>query len=347
MVGGKNANLGEMARIGIPVPDGFAITTEVYDRFMKETGATHEIDRYMKKFLEGLIETSQYQEASKSIRKIIEDQDIPQNLCNTIVAHYDSLCEKYGVADNPVAVRSSGVAEDSASASFAGQFESFLNVTGKDELLKKTKECWSSQFTTQAISYRIKNKLPSTGSSMSVVVQRMTQARAAGVGFTSHPITGDPSKIVLEGNWGLGESIVQGMVTPDKYVIDKGTLKLLEKKIADKDKYIMQAEQGVVTADMPKEKQKLPCLSDEEAMKLAEFAKALESHYGMPQDVEWAIDGDLTFPENIFFVQTRPITVSMEKKEDESTEYIADLMVQMFRQIRESEEDPKDKKRKK
>jgi len=346
-VGGKSANLGEMARIGVPVPEGFAITTGAYERFMGETGATDEIDKYIHSFPGGLKGTSQFQEASRGIRKIIEAKEIPQDISESIAAHYAMLCEKCKTENMSIAVRSSGVAEDSASSSFAGQFESFLNVIGKEELLKKTKECWSSQFTIQAISYRAKHELPSTGAPMSVAVQRMTRARSAGVGFTSHPITGDTSKIVLEGNWGLGESIVQGMVTPDKFIIDKETLTLIKKKISIKEKLIEFTDQGVVTANVPAERRQLQCVSDEEALRVAEFAKMLEVHYGMPQDMEWAIDGALSFPANIFLVQTRPITVSMEKKKGESTEYIVDLMAQMFRQIRESEPDPRKKRGKK
>lgn len=346
-VGGKSANLGEMTRIGVPVPEGFAITTESYERFMGETGAHAEIKEFLTSFPEDPQGTSQIQEASRKIRQIIEAKEIPQDIKDCIASHYSELCDRCGVENMPVAVRSSGVAEDSASSSFAGQFESFLNVIGKEELLKKTRECWSSQFTTQAISYRAKRQLPSIGASMSVVVQRMTRARSAGVGFTSHPITGDTSKIVLEGNWGLGESIVQGMVTPDKFIIDKETLTLIKKKVATKEKLIEFTDQGVVTADVPQERKEIQCLSDEEALRVAEYAKMVEAHYGTPQDMEWAVDESLPFPANIFLVQTRPITVSMEKKQGDSTEYIVDLMAQMFRQIRESEPDPAKKKKKK
>ena len=345
-VGGKSANLGEMMRIGMPVPNGFAITTEAYEQFMRKTGASSEINQYIDSFPEGFKGTSQFQEASRSIRQIIETKEIPQDISDTIAIHYEKLCEKYKAEKLSVAVRSSGVAEDSASSSFAGQFDSFLNVIGTEELLAKTKECWSSQFTAPAISYRARHELPSTGAAMSVAVQRMTRARSAGVCFTSHPITGDASKIVLEGNWGLGESIVQGMVVPDKFIVDKETLTVIEKKIATKEQLIEFTNQGVVTSDVPTDKKQLACLSDEEALRVAELAKHLEDHYGQPQDMEWAIDGTLTFPANIFLVQTRPITVSMEKKKDESTEYIVDLMAQMFRQIRESEPDSAKKKRK-
>jgi pyruvate,water dikinase len=346
-VGGKSANLGEMMRIGVPVPDGFAITTEAYEKFMGETGAADEINQYLNKFKEGLKNVSQYQEASQAIRHIIETKEIPQYIGDAISSYYEMLCEKCGKKNMAVAVRSSGVAEDSASSSFAGQFESFLNVAGKRDLLDKTKLCWSSQFTTQAISYRVKHELPRTGTSMSVAVQRMTRARSAGVGFTSHPITGDTSKIVLEGNWGLGESIVQGVVVPDKFIVDKETLTLIDKKVSTKEKLIQFSDQGVVMADVPSGKRQLACLSDEEALKVAELAKRLEAHYGAPQDMEWAVDEALSYPDNIFLVQTRPITVAMQKKEGESTEYIVDLMTQMFRQIRESEPDPTKKKKKK
>lgn len=346
-VGGKNANLGEMTRIGVPVPEGFAITTLAYEQFMQQTGAGDEIRDYINGFAEGLKGATQFQEASQSIRQIIETKEIPNDIGNSINFHYKKLCKKCGTDKLPIAVRSSGVAEDSASSSFAGQFDSFLNVIGTEELLQKTKECWSSQFTAPAISYRARNKLPSTGASMAVVVQRMTRARSAGVCFTSHPITGDDSRIVLEGNWGLGESIVQGMVVPDKFIIDKETLTLVDKTVSTKEKLIEFSDRGVVAEDVPLDKKQLSCLSDAEALRVAEIAKQLEEHYGLPQDMEWAIDRNLSFPANIFLVQTRPITVSMEKKEGEATEYIVDLMGQMFRQMRESEPDPTKKKRKK
>ncbi len=345
-VGGKSSNLGEMMRVGMPVPEGFAITTEAYEQFMQKTGASSEIAKYLDSFPKGLEGTTQFQEASRSIRQIIEAKEIPRDIEDSIASHYERLCEKCGTGNLPVAVRSSGVAEDSAGSSFAGQFDSFLNVTGKAKLLQKTRECWSSQFTTPAISYRAKQKLLSTGAPMSVAVQRMTHARSAGVCFTSHPITGDTSKIVLEGNWGLGESIVQGMVIPDKFIIEKATLTLMEKKVSLKEKLIEFSDKGVVTADVPMEKRQLPCLSNEEALRVAELAKQLEAHYGMPQDMEWAIDETLSFPNNIFLVQTRPITVSMEKKKGASAEYLADLMVQMFRQIRETEGDHTEKNKK-
>jgi len=336
MVGGKSANLGEMIRKGIPVPFGFAITTKAYDRFMKETGAAQEINRYIGKSWEGPKGVTEYQKISGVIRQIIESKEIPLDIREALGLHYNMLCERSGVANVRVAVRSSGVAEDSASSSFAGQFESFLNVSGEKDLLNKMKECWSSQFTTRAITYRIKKKLPNVGSSMCVCVQKMVNARSAGVGFTVHPITGDSSKIMLEGDWGLGESVVQGIVVPDRYIIDKQTLNLVEKKISNKEKFIASGTQGNVIMDVPVEKRQLPCFSEAEAMKIAEFAKVLESHYGMPQDVEWAIDSDLPFPKNIFLVQTRPITISMKKGAGEHTEYLVGLMLQMFRQIRES-----------
>lgn len=345
-VGGKCANLGEMMRIGVPVPVGFAITTEAYEQFMRKTGAGSEINKYLNSFPEGLEGAAQFQEASRSIRQIIEAKEIPPDICDSIATHYEKLCEKCGTEKLSVAVRSSGVAEDSASSSFAGQFDSYLNVIGREDLLNKTRQCWSSQFTAPAISYRARHELPSTGAAMSVAVQRMTRARSAGVCFTSHPITGDASKIVLEGNWGLGESIVQGMVVPDKFIVDKETLTVIEKTISTKEKMIEFIDQGVVTSDVPEDKKQLPCLSNEEALRVAELAKSLETHYGLPQDMEWTVDATLSFPSNIFLVQTRPITVSMEKKKDESTEYIVDLMAQMFRQIRDSEPDPTKKKKK-
>jgi len=316
-VGSKCANIGEMAKIGIPVPPGFAVTTEMYDEFLAKTGAGQRIEQYLIKFPEGPQTLADQEEASQTIAGIILTAEMPKDLEDAVCQAYDELCQKCQISDVAVAVRSSGVAEDLPTASFAGQYETYLNVRGKDDLLEKIRRCWASLFTTRAISYRIQNKLSVLAGSISVAVQKMVNVRSAGVGFTIHPTTGDDTKIVLEGNWGAGESVVQGIVTPDRFIVDKDTLTLAEKQISQKMRQIVLKERGVEEEDVPPDKQSVPCLSDEEALRIAELAKSVELHYGSPQDIEWVVDCDFPFPRNIFLVQTRPVTVIVKKKTSE------------------------------
>lgn len=333
LVGGKSANLGELQRMGMPVPGGFAITAVAYERFLSETGAAQEIEKALNCFTEENRDIALYEEVCEDVSLIMEQKQLPLEIQEAVIGHYETLCDRYG--DNvPVAVRSSGLAEDLEDASFAGQYESYLNVRGKKDLLEKIVACWSSQFTVRAMTYRHKKGLPIEGDAMGITVLKMVAARSSGVGFTAHPLNGDESKIVLEGSWGLGESIVQGLVTPDRYVFDKETLTLVKKTISEKDKLMKYAEQGIQEDNVPLEQRQAPCLSDEEAYKIAELAKILETNYKQPQDIEWAVDEEIAFPENIFLVQARPITVSHEKSEKEKAEYLADLMIHMFRQYR-------------
>ncbi len=324
-VGSKCANLGEMAKIGVPVPPGFAVTTAAYDAFLSKTGAGDEINLYLTKFPEGPKSLADYEEVSKSIGGFILSKEIPQELKDAFGQAYDELCQKCEMIDVSVAVRSSGVAEDLPTASFAGQYDSYLNVRGKEDLVDKIRECWASLFTTRAISYRIRNNLGVLAGSISVAVMKMVNARSAGVGFTVHPTTGDDTKVVLEGNWGAGESVVRGEVTPDRYIIDKESLELEEKRISQKMIQTVLKERGSEEVEIPADKQSESCLNDEECLKIAEYAKKVELHYGMPQDIEWAVDWDLPFPRNTFLVQTRPVTAVAKKKT--ATEQILDLML--------------------
>ncbi len=236
---------------------------------------------------------------------------MPKEIEAAIIDAYKKLSEKTRVVDVFVAVRSSATAEDLPDASFAGQQETYLNVRGADELIEKTVKCWSSLFTPRAIFYRTQKGFRHEDVLISVGVQKMVNSKAAGVAFTLNPVTGDRSQIVIEGNWGLGESVVSGSVTPDLYVIDKKTLKIVDKKIAKKTvEYVRDPKTGkTIHAEVPEERQEIPCLTDEEVRRLAELAKKIEEHYGRPQDIEWAIDKDLPFPENVFIVQSRPETV--------------------------------------
>ena len=311
LVGGKCANLGEMIAAGIPVPPGFAVTATAYKRFITETGIAEKIYSIIEEVVTDKSDPEQYKEASRRVRELIETTPMPDYIKDAIRESYRKLSEKVGATQVFVAVRSSATAEDLPDASFAGQQETYLNVVGEDELVEKVQKCWSSLFTPRAIFYRTQKGFRHEDVLISVGVQKMVNAKAAGVMFTIDPVTGDPTKLVIEGNWGLGESVVSGAVTPDRFIVDKETLRIVDKQIVKKTvEYVKDPVTGkTVHAEVPPERQLEPCLTDEEVTRLAELGKRIEEHYGKPQDVEWAIDRDLPFPENVFIVQSRPETV--------------------------------------
>lgn len=310
-VGGKNANLGEMINSGIPVPPGFAVTAYSYKKFIEETGISEKIYAIIRETVTDINDPKQFEVASKKIRELIESTPIPKDVEEAIRNAYEELCRRLNTNEVFVAVRSSATAEDLPDASFAGQQETFLNVRGVNELLGKTLKCWSSLFTPRAIFYRTQKGFAHENVLISVGVQKMVNSKAAGVMFTINPVTGDPNQIVIEANYGLGESVVSGAVTPDDFIVDKDTLNIVEKRIAKKTvQYVRDPNTGkTVHMEVPLEKQEQPCLTDEEILKLAKLAKNIEQIYGTAQDIEWAIDIDLPFPENIFIVQSRPETV--------------------------------------
>jgi len=310
-VGGKNANLGEMIDAGIPVPPGFAITAYSYKKLIEETGTSGRIYAIIRETVKDPDDPKHYEGASKKIRELIEATPMPKDIEDAIRSAYKELCRRLAAKDVFVAIRSSATAEDLPDASFAGQQETYLNVRGVNEVLRKTVNCWSSLFTPRAIFYRTEKGFAHEKVFISVGVQKMVNSRAAGVTFTINPVTGDSSQIVIESNYGLGESVVSGAVTPDDFIVDKNTLKIIEKRIVKKTvQYLRDPKTGkTVHVSVPTEKQEQPCLTDEEILKLAELAKRIEQHYGKAQDIEWAIDSDLPFPANTFIVQSRPETV--------------------------------------
>ncbi|MEM2416797.1 MAG: phosphoenolpyruvate synthase [Nitrososphaerota archaeon] len=322
LVGGKNANLGEMINAGIPVPPGFAITAYAYKKFITETGIAEKIYEIIKEKVVDPNNPEQYEQASKEIRKLIEATPMPKEIENEIRKAYKQLSKKVGAVEVSVAVRSSATAEDLPDASFAGQQETYLNVNGESEVLEKVQKCWSSLFTPRAIFYRTQKGFPHEKVLISVAVQKMVNSRSAGVMFTINPVTGDRNQIVIEGNWGLGESVVSGAVSPDDFIVDKNNFNIIEKRISTKTvEYIRDPKTGkTIHATIPPERQNAPCLSDEEIIYLAKLAKRIEEHYGRPQDIEWAIDKDGKFPDNIFIVQSRPETVWSLKEEKPKVE---------------------------
>lgn len=310
-VGGKNANLGEMTDAGLPVPPGFAITAYSYKKFIEETGISKKIYEIISETVTNPDDPAQYELASKKIRELIEATHMPKDIENAIIGAYKELGRKLNLKDVFVAVRSSATAEDLPDASFAGQQETFLNMKGTKEVLLATVKCWSSLFTPRAIFYRNEKGFAHDKVLISVGIQKMVNSRAAGVMFTLNPVTGDTSQIVIEGNHGLGETVVSGAVTPDDFIVDKQSMRIAERKPAKKTvQYIRDPKTGsTIHAEVPAQMQEEPCISDEEIMKLTELAKRIENHYGKPQDIEWAIDRDIQPPVNMFIVQSRPETV--------------------------------------
>ena len=314
LVGGKNASLGEMIKAGIRVPPGFAVTTASYSVSLENAKIKDRIYNLLSDLDPDNI--AALNQAAAEIQELIHTVVIPDDVQQAITYGYSQLCNQCRVETVPVAIRSSATAEDLPTASFAGQQDTYLWVTGADQVILKVKKCWASLYTPRAISYRIKNDFPHEKVLISVGVQKMVNSKAAGVLFTLNPTTGDISKVVIEGNWGLGETVVSGSVNPDKFVVDKVMGEINERTISTKHiECIFDVEKGeTVDADVEDDMQCTCCLEDREIKELVKTAKAIESHYGRAMDIEWAIDKDFSFPDNIFIVQARPETVWSQRQ---------------------------------
>ncbi|HPM61113.1 MAG TPA: phosphoenolpyruvate synthase [Methanoregulaceae archaeon] len=296
-VGGKGASLGEMSSMGLPVPGGFVVTSRAFRHFLIETG----IEQPLFSNLENLNvdDNNALEQASKKARALVMKAKMPASLKDRIRESY----QKLNGGGMVVAVRSSATAEDLPDASFAGQQETFLNIKGEKNLLDAVQKCWASLYGARAIYYRAKQGFDDRSVNIAVVVQQMINSEKAGVMFTSHPVTGEPLTII-EGSWGLGEAVVSGSVSPDKYVYDQRTGNVIDKLIAQKKTEIVSdGEHGTKTLEIGKERQETPVLSDDEVARLATFGKVAETHYGIPQDIEWSVVG-----ETIYILQSRPIT---------------------------------------
>ncbi len=296
-VGGKGASLGEMSSIGLPVPGGFVVTSRAFRHFLIETG----IEQTLFADLENLNvdDNRALEQASKKARAAVMKAKMPASLKDSIREAYQRL-DGGGMV---VAVRSSATAEDLPDASFAGQQETYLNIKGEKSLLEAVHKCWASLYGARAIYYRAKQGFDDRSVNIAVVVQQLVNSEKAGVMFTSHPVTGEPLSII-EGSWGLGESVVSGSVSPDKYVYDQRTGNVIDRLIAQKKTEIVSdGDHGTKTLEVGKERQETPVLSDDEVARLATYGKVAETHYGVPQDVEWGIVGN-----TIYILQSRPIT---------------------------------------
>ena len=305
LVGGKGANLGELVNANFPVPAGFIITSRAYFDFIESTGIKKEIIEKIDAL--DVDNTAELKKVTAEVRELIKKTSMSEELKNEIINAYCKLGEQRlawltSSEQAYVAVRSSATAEDLPEASFAGQQETYLNVHGREALLRAVKNCWASLFTARAVFYRKKKGFPTEKVGIAVIVQKMVDSEKSGVMFTADP-TGDTSKIIIEACFGLGEAIVSGSITPDTYIVDKKTMKIIEKKISCQE-WMLKRSAGktkkIVLSEAKGSKQKI---SDNKIIELAKLGRQIEMHYKAPQDIEWAIEGN-----EIKILQSRAIT---------------------------------------
>ncbi|MBW1672293.1 MAG: PEP/pyruvate-binding domain-containing protein [Deltaproteobacteria bacterium] len=321
-VGRKCANLGELTRLGIRVPPGFAISVEGYGRFMELTGAGEEIRKYVRENVGKLQNADKQIEASQTIRGIIESRGMPDAMKTEVEHFYTELCSQVGMDRVPVAVRSSGA------VSMPGQMDTFLNVLGSDEVCNNIVKVWGSAFTARAIAFRLEKGMKIEESPIGVAVLKMVNAKSAGVVLTVLPTTGDTSKVAIEGNWGLGEGVVNGEVNPDNFLVDKDTL-MFDSAVNKKTRMVVYGKAGTTMTDVPKELQNQPCITREELLEIVHTSLKVEKHFNTPQDMEWVLDHELPLPNSLFWVQARPAKYT--KKTYDEAEHIAELMTRLFR----------------
>lgn len=307
-LGGKGASLVSMTAADMPVPPGFVVTTASFDAFMAEAGIADQIHDA----LEGIDaeDVAAVEKLSAEIREALCSRPVPAAARAAVVTAHAELMAQCG-GEVPVAVRSSATAEDLPDASFAGQQDTYLWQIGLEAVTEHIRKCWASLYTARAIIYRLKNNIPNEGLSMAVVVQKMVNARVAGVAMTLNPANGDRSKITIDSSWGVGEMVVSGEVTPDNIMLDKITLQVVNEHLGDKHVELVPdpAAGALIQREVPPERAATRSLTDAELIAVATMAKRAEKHYRCPQDIEWALDADLPDGENLLLLQSRPETV--------------------------------------
>ncbi len=301
LVGGKGANLGELVKADIPVPPAFIVTSEAFFHFLRQANLRPKLRRLLRDL--DVNDSDRLWQVATRIQELIRSAPIPEEIAQAIREAYRAL------GGGPVAVRSSATAEDLPEASFAGQQCTFLNVEGEEAVLEAVRGCWASLFEARAIFYRVQQGFDHLKVGIAVPVQRMVQSDRSGVMFTVEPVKGDAGKILVEAVYGLGEAIVSGAITPDTYLVDKATLRVLDRRVVRQVKKLARnpspapGEEPNVWVDVPLDDQDQQKLTDAEVRHLAALGRRIEEHYGHPQDIEWAEEGG-----QFYIVQTRPVT---------------------------------------
>jgi phosphoenolpyruvate synthase/pyruvate phosphate dikinase len=299
-VGGKGASLAEMISAGFKVPDGFVVTADAYRHFASSTGIDTRIADALGKL--DASDPAAVRHATELITGLVREMQLPDDLKAEISAGYKELTGSIGVHS---AVRSSAISEDGAEASFAGLYESYLNMVGEQEVLDAVHRCYVSLWAERAVSYRA-GSAGGADEAMAVVVMGLVPSEVSGIAFTAHPVTGSLDQVIINASFGLGEAIVAGRVTPDSYLVDKNSFGLLEREIYPKELAVYPHPEGgggVVEEHLAPDRQREASLTDEQACEVARLAANVEKHYGSPQDIEWAM-----YEETLYLLQSRPIT---------------------------------------
>lgn len=308
--GGKSANLGELLAAEIPVPPGFALSTAAFEAFMAEADLGDTAD--------------------DALGAAMRSAPVPEAVREELTRAYASLAESAGVADPPVAVRSSAVGEDSQDATYAGQQETYLWVSGAERVGEAVRDCWASLYSPTAIAYRARLGDSANPPAMGVTVQIMVDAEVAGVMFTCNPVSGDPSMVAINASWGLGLAVVGGEVTPDEYLVSKVTREVVRERVHDKDvEYVPDADGGgAERVAVPEERRGQRCLDEPAIARLLDVARRIERYFGSHQDIEWAFARD--DPEGLFVVQTRPVTGIAKKADKPKPQSAMSLIMSQF-----------------
>jgi len=294
-VGGKGASLARLVAAGLPVPDGFHVTTAAYTRFV----AANQLEAEISAALVGIdpAQPATLEAAARCIRAAFEAAQMPETIAAEIAAAYTALGEP------PVAVRSSATAEDLPGLSFAGQQETYLNVQGVPAVLAAVQRCWGSLWTPRAIGYRQQHGIDQQAVRLAAVVQRLVPAEAAGILFTADPVSGQRDRVLISASWGLGEAVVGGFVTPDSLTVEKTRGFVLERQTADKEMMTVRTARATTKQPVPEALRRAPVLDDAAAARLTALGVQIEQLYGLPMDIEWAWAGG-----KFFILQARPIT---------------------------------------
>jgi pyruvate, water dikinase len=325
IVGKKCANMGKMTHMGLAVPPGFALSIEMYREFIRTTGIGEKLASYVRERgnLKGA-GIAVFEALSQRLRSAVEEQEMPGELRNTIASYYTELCGKTGIENMAVSVRSAGT------QSRPGMFETYLNVRGIDDVLDKVKKVWASANTPRGLAFRANKGFPILGDELGVAIPKMVNSRTAGIAFTVNPLDGDGTRILLEANWGLGEGVVSGAESVDGFVVSKDSLEIQSAHIGYKSRYVVYKKSGADWAEVPEELRRMACLSEEEIKEITRIARSTEEKLSSPQDMEWAIDQDLDFPDSLFWLQTRLAKV-VAKKVTSNAERLAAMMAKKLK----------------
>jgi pyruvate,water dikinase len=312
LAGAKMGRLSELLHAGVSVPPGFSVTVAAYRRHCAESGLDDDVDRVLARLGEHPGQLA-VEEASRTIRAAFEARPVAPWLAEAITEAYDELSLRCVEVNVPTAVRSSATGEDSSDASFAGIFDTYLGVSGPERVLDAVRSCWGSLFTSRALDYRLQRGRSHHDMPIAVGVIKLVHARASGVAFSVHPVTGKSDRVVVEANWGWGEAVVQGLVTPDHAEVGKSDSRVLRYDVATKKvvSAFDYAAGRVVEVDMPAKLRDRRVLDDEEVCAIVGAVRHIEEHYGYPVDVEWVIDRTRRPGEEVCIVQTRPVTVTV------------------------------------